>query len=1395
MSTLSLLSRGNAQVVNTSHKKLEVRYEPEDYFNWKSRQLFHTRRFLNGGNTAHSSWEALPPKTYSTRKGALVLYSEDLALPSWHGTRDRLINRSHRHKRKRFKLELNTLQDLTGAILAYGRKQVKKGQTDTRWQPYLHFFHEEENQSDRQIRPGYSPKRYLSHLFQTWDPNIVYRLQQAGSLRDPVQLQQPTTNAAENCRRHQDLSSVPLKYHCLPVFTSPYLPHWIQTDVLTTSGRCTPVQEELENEEDLGYDVVACEVYVKKKSALPATGRVTLRKPSPETVEPCGREIPWKKGYSREIWDTRKGELLENHQGEDDLTSERAEHPEKPPASVAVSLGKGSVALFHRQPHMTFYGGPLAGRKKFQHGKQDYFKQHYEKEEALPEVGLFPPVLQSLDSEHGFGRELHTKQVQESLKLPPILEASAPAPPCKRRLHASDPPKELLIIPLLIHFQSQQVNREETTRPGEPPTGEFVRQSTTTEPVLPTLDDEATMPMPEGRIKALLMDIDWNVNAHAGSSSLLHVGHRKPVLEWRKAGRRGVKAADAKIDGDLLPMPEAPPLGSLPPINGKKGPGNQSSMANLKVPNVSSSTTSGSKGLPTGIIRGSLPEELKECCKGSSVGSLIMSPNGEIVCLSLMGSVRDTNIPIRFDFIPEEDCLPLESEGQGEQCPENQQTSVQGADGSNSSSLNIPRNAEEASTTSQHRKEKKRHQNLTKPNLHEDDSKFAPDSEKALPSTDEATTSPLIIPGSTPSSDRTSRSKDQHPTATDEELKHSGSSGRFSPRRDQLKMSTLFQDTEEIVSGSLDSEERSTVPQESRRENQTVRHSQQHKTDPSESRPEFQSDTLHGNGAFYGQEPLKHEIETEQLQDNVTTAPSSGQGEQSTKQEAQSTKGPGRQQSNKQKKSETTVKGNPQSSGQSMEIIDKVPSDQREQKLPIVLPEAQRDAGRDMSHSLKQPMTEEEEMAVLQEIATSTKKDTPKTKGKKKTKTVKAENLGKTPAPGEIKANQEGGGKQGRAAFVVGQPKENKLQGKTSTYPKKNSGVVQRQEAVEEITDADCEEEEKPTKQSDTHSVLEETEEVTPTPTPSEDPHSDPDVEMPSMDSEIASQGVEQLAPVDRTVLGIPYVAISVTHVSEDDNTNSEISEAPSGSLHQHKSSRARVLSEKAEKRRIEVEKKRRELEEQLRLQQEEQERMENMKEELENEQLRRAQEIRRKKEQQEEEKQHREQEETRKIQLQQLVLERARHQQEEYRKKLQELQRQKQQEERERIATERQRQKEQERMETEERRRLLEMADDEREEYRRKKQEQEEQTRSEAEERRHIAEAAAKSAMEEAQRRAQLLARQQAALELQLQFNRGLMNESVGLDQYQAISRPWVFSYFEFLELLGLPTPPMEGE
>ncbi|XP_058156347.1 uncharacterized protein KIAA2012 homolog isoform X2 [Dasypus novemcinctus] len=240
------------------------------------------------------------------------------------------------------------------------------------------------------------------------------------------------------------------------------------------------------------------------------------------------------------------------------------------------------------------------------------------------------------------------------------------------------------------------------------------------------------------------------------------------------------------------------------------------------------------------------------------------------------------------------------------------------------------------------------------------------------------------------------------------------------------------------------------------------------------------------------------------------------------------------------------------------------------------------------------------------------------------------------------------------------------------------------------------------------------------------------------------------------------------------------IAEALLAQREQEKAFRDKLRAEKAEMRRLEVERKRREQEEERRLQQEQLERAEKMKEELELEQQRRTEEIRLRKQRLEEEHQRQEEEE-RKQRLQlQVAQERARQQQEEFRRKLQELQRKKQQEEAERAEAEKQRQKEVEMQLAEEQKRLLEMAEEERLEYQRHKQEAEEKAQLEAEERRQKEEEAARLALEEAQE----LARQKAALEKHIHFHRELHKEANSLQWTQNISRAWVYSYFQFLQI-----------
>ncbi|KAM6946048.1 uncharacterized protein KIAA2012 homolog [Aplochiton taeniatus] len=127
MKDLSLLSRGCGQVVPTDlGGRMEVNFEPEDFYIWKSQppllRLSNSGRLLGGAEPA-------PPKTYSTRRGHLFLYSEDqiamtAACQSGRGGGGRKRRVSEK-ARQEMEQQLNTLRDLTAAILAFNNKQVQ----------------------------------------------------------------------------------------------------------------------------------------------------------------------------------------------------------------------------------------------------------------------------------------------------------------------------------------------------------------------------------------------------------------------------------------------------------------------------------------------------------------------------------------------------------------------------------------------------------------------------------------------------------------------------------------------------------------------------------------------------------------------------------------------------------------------------------------------------------------------------------------------------------------------------------------------------------------------------------------------------------------------------------------------------------------------------------------------------------------------------------------------------------------------------------------------------------------------------------------------------------------------------------------------------------------------
>ena len=56
----------------------------QDYLNWKSPEDYVlVNKLQDKGSANQHTWSLFLPKTFSTRKGALILYSEGLAISAW----------------------------------------------------------------------------------------------------------------------------------------------------------------------------------------------------------------------------------------------------------------------------------------------------------------------------------------------------------------------------------------------------------------------------------------------------------------------------------------------------------------------------------------------------------------------------------------------------------------------------------------------------------------------------------------------------------------------------------------------------------------------------------------------------------------------------------------------------------------------------------------------------------------------------------------------------------------------------------------------------------------------------------------------------------------------------------------------------------------------------------------------------------------------------------------------------------------------------------------------------------------------------------------------------------------------------------------------------------------
>ncbi|CAB1329217.1 unnamed protein product, partial [Coregonus sp. 'balchen'] len=139
------------------------------------------------------------PKTYSTRRGPLFLYYEEMAMTSSvlsscpSGSEDNRKRWASHHSRQEVELQLNTLRDLTGAILAYGNKQLRE---EGEGQPVLPLPSSQESYYPP-IKPSYPrlPTKGWTPFRSTWRRHLEQLTDDPELCRGHVKIPCPTPAA------------------------------------------------------------------------------------------------------------------------------------------------------------------------------------------------------------------------------------------------------------------------------------------------------------------------------------------------------------------------------------------------------------------------------------------------------------------------------------------------------------------------------------------------------------------------------------------------------------------------------------------------------------------------------------------------------------------------------------------------------------------------------------------------------------------------------------------------------------------------------------------------------------------------------------------------------------------------------------------------------------------------------------------------------------------------------------------------------------------------------------------------------------------------------------------------------------------------------------------------
>ncbi|KAF4109440.1 uncharacterized protein KIAA2012 isoform X2 [Onychostoma macrolepis] len=1450
---LSLLSRGYGHIVpnEDGHDgRLEVCFEPEDYFNWKSQppllRLTSSGRFFGG-------LEPVPPKTYSTRRGPLILYSEDLALAYRTGQ----VNRKRMAPscpKQEVEKQLHTLQDLTGAILAFGKKKSTVGPLAGVTHPLLPDTKHAIQNINTHHRPG--EKNYNSSQVKGEKTNQI-RYQ-------PRFLCSPRPNRAH--------------LGPLPPITDGSVHVQIQEKTQAAPDEQmafkTKQQKDQLKEKPKERNRIAVDTCRAQMSPIPETE--PAHQTEDLTVTPANKKIPSTMlphviDHPKDLNGRGKRSRMESGGGVGEMCTLRSVY-------VDSSLEYSPLS------RVNYYGGHMEGSRQMRHcGGEAHMRRVNTETDPSFTIFHLPPINQSplVNSGSDITLTMNQTEIKEKkiscenlpkrelhVRLPDIKVGTAHENPSERRMHS----KVLLLFPAQTDTHQPDDDLHRTPVKETEPIGDLEHAV--------GLDQRKQDTHSDSKCRIIEMDL----------------GH----VMW----------SDGLEKGD-----QHPPLGPLPPLVGRRGPGKQSSMAVYRQSLHDPADTSETQ---TGNTRGCIPLELREWQGGKAVGTLIMGPDGEIIRLSLWDPAVDTeDHPIMGDVTQGHVLKVVTSEGDLKQpwtiLIQDNDTDKEEDTTSNTeeTTSNTEHEGFEVNKTAEQINAKKRRHPLGsynktvrmrqvfKVNSREETNAEEEEEQEEEEEEEEADEEDGLDSDNKPiyNAQASRKAHTQQNNAADEE-DDLGSDCQIIQEERVIKVKSRVKQTKakrkeyclgadnEIIQEEQEYKVRSRAKRTKAKkddclgaDSEIIREEEVFKfrSSAKQTKAKRKDDCLGADAEIIHEAQTfkvrshakltkaKRKEDCEIIQDEQVYLPEERLEEMSSSTAHQLNKtgeeATGVQRNRKIKTTtfqpETKVtRGSRKSKGAVPAISPKSTQftpgvslcSEGQAEIQTGLPtEADVDrkghsenaGGReDAEHTLvekvkknkksnKQTGKIKEKSVQIHEDTetqnTSVPEDPTSTSKKKKKKTGKqrkeeAEEEKEEPIKAQnstVKVKK----KKGQPAFVVGKPRPQDAEWMANPVDEPERLMTLKREVTTHGSEDDRLEN---TENTPEHSYLDSEDDMdADTDSESTDTHEAHEVSPRSVYSTHRSQRSLITARSDASIHRLSQSSIRTTSMgtashcgpcspaplslihlppqtalpSASDPTKSEPSDdVKSNEVSTNQTDKkAAALAERAERRRLEVENKRRAREEEKKRQLETETAEERMRLELEEEQRRRAEEARLWKMREEDERQRRQEEEMERQRRERAEKDRERRRQEEKRRLLERLQRERQEEEKRQAALlERQRLEEEARKE-EEVRKLSEMEEDERLEYLRRQQEEEEERRKAAEERRRKEEEAAMHAEEEARLLAELFSRQRAALEHHLKFHRGLFVESEGLEQTQDISRPWVFSYFTLLKLLGLAEPTSE--